>query len=153
MDRLLACMVRVVGLLGCAIIAASASAATEYEKHANGLTVYLGVLPAEVLRGDRRLTAMHGVAPSARETHHIVISIYEDASGTQVRDAKVEARVAPLGLGGSGRTLDSMMIGDTTTYGNFFPMAGRGPYIIEITVRREGEHAPIRFQFEYNHPR
>src|SRR5574338_846240 len=140
MGRLTACSVRVLALFVLALMVGPVAAATEYEKHADGLAIYLGVLPAELLRGagDRQLAAMHGGTPSARDTHHIVVSVFEDASGTQVRDAKVEARVGSLGLAGTRRTLDPMMIGNTTTYGNFFPMAGPGPYIIEMTVRREG---------------
>lgn len=58
--------------LGCALVElwliallaslylAPPAAATEYEKHAHGLAVYLGVLPAELLRGKASDDALRG---------------------------------------------------------------------------------------------
>lgn len=130
--------------------------ATDYEKRADGLTVYMGVLPAEVLRGrteTSHITTMHGGPPRAGDSHHLVISIFDERTQQQVADATVEASVGSLGMAGTRRVLESMKIGTTTTYGNFFPMSGPGPFIVRVEIRRPGRNQPTQVQFNYSHPR
>ena len=136
-----------------AFIALPVGAATEYEKRADGLVVYMGVLPAQVLRGetDHRAT-MHGGLPSGSGSHHLVIAIFEERTGNQVVATAVNASVGPLGMGMTRRKLEPMLIGPTTTYGNFFPMPGPGPYRIRVSIQRAGETRATEVQFNYSHP-
>ena len=132
-----------------------AHAATEYEKHADGLAVYLGILPAQLLRGpsDGHLATMHGCLPSGSGSHHVVIAVYEERTGKQLDSAAVEATVAPLGMGETSRALEPMKIANTTTYGNFFPMDVPGPYRIRVSIRQQEQRGMTRVQFNYAHPR
>ncbi len=139
-----------------ALVASIASAATsEYEKHADGLAVYLGVLPAQLIRGpsDGHLATMHGGPPSSGGSHHLVVAIYDERTGKTLDYATVEATVVPLGMGATRRALERMKIADTVSYGNFFPMDVPGPYVIRVAIRREGQSAVTEVQFNYAHPR
>jgi hypothetical protein len=132
------------------------AAATDYEKHAEGLAVYMGVLPAQVLRGKPgtdHLTTMHGGLPRGNGSHHVVVSIFDERTRRQLADVTVEASVGSPGLGGTHRSLEPMRIGETTTFGNFFPMSGAGPFIVRVTIRRPGQNPPIQLQFNYTHPK
>jgi hypothetical protein len=134
----------------------SAAAVTEYEKHADGLAVYLGVMPAQLLRGNAdaaHLATMHGGLPSGSGSHHVVVSIFAERTGRQIDDASVEAGVGLLGLGETRRRMEPMKIADTTTYGNFFPMTGAGPFVVRVTIRRPGQDHATQVQFNYAHPK
>jgi len=83
-----------------AFVAVSATAATEYKKQVDGLAVYLGVVPAELLRGKSdHLASMHGGLPFGSGSHHVLVSVFDEASRRELGDATVEASVAPPGLG------------------------------------------------------
>ena len=80
----------------------SAAAVTDFEKHADGLAIYMGVVPAQLLRGNAdasHLATMHGGLPGASGSHHLVIAIYDERTQRQVEGADVVANVTPLGLG------------------------------------------------------
>ena len=142
-------------ILSLVLSATAAGAATEYEKHADGLAVYLGVLPAQLLRGpsNGHLATMHGGLPSGSGSHHVVIAVYDERTGKQFDNATVDAAVAPIGTGETRRTLEPMKIANTTTYGNFFPMDGQGPYTISVSIRQQDQRAITNVRFNYAHPR
>ena len=148
-------VVGLIAFLALTFFAFPAAAATEYEKHLGGLAVYLGVVPAELLRGKADDgTSMHAGLPSGSGSHHVLISIFDDRTGRQVEDAMVEARVGSPGhLSETTRVLEPMKIGPTTTYGNFFPMTAPGPFIVRVWIRRPGEPLPVEVQFNYAHPK
>ena len=134
----------------------SAAATTEFEKHADGLAVYMGVLPAELLRGNAdasHIATMHGGTPWGSGSHHLVIAIYDERTQRQVEGADVMANVTPLGLGSTRRKLEPMQIGTSATYGNFFPMPGSGPYTLQVTIHLSGQARNTEVQFRYMHPR
>lgn len=133
----------------------SAAAATEYEKHADGLAVYMGVLPTQVLRGNAdasHLATMHGGLPPGGGSHHLVIAIYDERTQRQVEGAEVAATVTPLGLGPTRRKLEPMPIGTSATYGNVFPMSGSGPYTVKVSIHVSGQPRATGVQFNYSHP-
>lgn len=76
----------------------SAAAVTDFEKHADGLAIYMGVVPAQLLRGNAdasHLATMHGGLPAASGSHHLVIAIYDERTQRQVEGADVAARFFP----------------------------------------------------------
>ncbi len=123
-------------------------------KSAGGLTVYLGVVPSELVREPSPHStepAMHGGRPHGVHEHHIVVAVYDSATNTRITDAVVTAKVSGLGLSGSQRTLDPMKIADTITYGAFFNLT-RDLYTIKLTVQRPGTQ-PVVLDFKYDHRR
>jgi hypothetical protein len=100
---------------------------------------------------DHAEQAMHGGVPSGRHSYHIVVAVFDAATGARIEDAAVEARVAEPGLAGSARQLEPMLIADTITYGNYFELSGDAPYRIDLSIRRPGSASPIKVEFTYEH--
>ena len=139
-------------IAGLAVTAPAAYA--QDSKTAGGLTVYLGVLPAELVKGPEPHSGeppMHGGTPSGRHEYHIIASVYDATSKARISDATVAAKVSPLGLSGTQKTLEPMKIADTTTYGAFFNLTP-DLYKIRLTVQRSGSE-PAVFDFKYDHRR
>ncbi|OOG27638.1 hypothetical protein B1C78_03015 [Thioalkalivibrio denitrificans] len=133
----------------------TAAADPEYRQVANGVVVYLGVLPAAMIQGRHEgdpEEVMHNGIPRGRHAFHVMAAVFDEGSGAQIKDARVEARVAAVGLAGVTRPLETMRIDDTVTYGNYFTLRGEGPYDIRITVARPGIDAPVSARFTYVHP-
>jgi len=127
----------------------SASEFTRSVLTVDGLTVYLGVIPAEVLQGH---PAMHGPTPSGVHRYHVVAAIFDTTSGARITDAIVMARVSGLGLSGTEKALEHMNVADAVTFGGFFDLPGADLYAVRITVRRPGSREPPRaFDFKYDH--
>lgn len=122
---------------------------------ADGIGVYLGVAPAQIVRGhpaNHPEQTMHGGAPGGRHQYHLLVAIFEQPSGTRVTDAEVTAKVSGEGhVGGTELKLEPMTIADAVTYGNFVALPGRDRYSIDVDVRRPGKAEPTRVQFSYRH--
>jgi len=128
---------------------AAMAAETDQSKSAGGLTVYLGVVPAEIVKG----LPMHGhiskgphdyhVISKSLHEYHIVAAIFDAASGERVSDAAVTAEVSGLGLAGGKRQLEPMQIAGTTTYGGFFDLPGADLYTVKLTVASGGPARPF----------
>jgi hypothetical protein len=134
--------------------ATTGAAADDYYKSAGGLGVYLGVLPAAMIQGHptgHPEEAMHGGAPSGRHSYHILVAVFDAATGARIEDAVVETHVAEPGLAGVTRQLEPMLIADTVTYGNYFELSGEGPYRIDLWITRPGLATPVSVEFTYEH--
>lgn len=118
-----------------ALIAASAHA--ENSQTVNGHTVYLGVVPAEIVKGHEPghpEREMHGGAPTRHSQYHIMIVIFETATGKRVTDARLVARVSEPGLAPVRKKLEPMEISGAMSFGNYFAMGGAGPYSIKLAI-------------------
>lgn len=124
-------------------------------KRIGDLAVYLGVIPAAMLRGhdsQHPEAQMHGAPPRGVHAYHIVIAIFDAETGRRIEDAQVTAIVS--GLGHVGRTsirLEPMVIARTVTYGNFVELSGVDRYTIVVEIRRPGHPTPQRVDFTYEH--
>ena len=137
-----------------AAIAPAAALETAPYKVAGGLAVYLGVIPGELIAGHPEGHAeaeMHGGVPSGRHVHHIMVAVFDNASGERIADAVVTARVIGLGLDGIEKTLEPMTIADAVTYGNYFDLPGKDLYRVRIEISRPGNVRSVRVEFEYDH--
>jgi len=132
---------------------ATAANDTPY-KLAGGLAVYVGVVPAEIVKGHPSGHAeqtMHGGAPKGAHEYHIVAAVFDAASGSRISDATVSAQISGVGLSGTKKTLDRMEIANTISYGGFFDLPGRDLYTIGLTIERPGPPKPVRLEFKYDH--
>jgi len=124
-------------------------------KEADGLAVYLGILPAEMVKGHtpgHQELVMHGGIPGGRHEHHLLVAVFEVASGERVVDADVTATISGLGhVGGSRLQLEPMKIEDTVTYGNFVDFPGSDIYEVNILVKRPSISRAVSVQFNYDH--
>ena len=123
-------------------------------KTAGGMAAYLGVVPAELVKGPGPHSAerpMHGRIPKGQHEYHIVVAIFDARTGARISDATVSAKISGLGLSGAQKVLEPMKIADTVTYGGFFNLT-RDIYTIRLTVQRPGAQ-PISLDFRYDHRR
>jgi hypothetical protein len=133
----------------------SAVAQTDYRKVVGGFSIYLGIVPAEIVKGHAQPhpeATMHGGVKTAGDTHHIMVSIIDDKSGEQVSDAAVEARVGEIGLASVKKKMEPMRIADSMTYGNYFPMTGRGPFRIDVEIWLPTQSRQLKAAFYFTHP-
>ena len=145
------------GLIAIYLLIPSAAEAADSYKTVDGITAYLGVLPADAVLAhapehtDRH---MHGGVPRGKAQRHITIALFDSTSGQRINDARVSTRVQEVGLGMTSKELQPMLIDSTVTYGNYFQMSGSGPYRIEVDVRRHGgREKPITVRFDYSQRR
>lgn len=120
---------------------------------AGGLTVYLGVLPATLIRGHDAGTpgAMHAAPDATPATHHVTVAAFDAASGARITDATVTATVADRSGAPATRRLEPMTVAGAATYGSFFAFAkGDATVAISIRIERAGQ-APVRVEFAYRH--
>lgn len=121
----------------------------------DGVGIYLGVLPAAMVSGHppgHPETTMHGGVPRGQHRFHVLVALFDAASGERITGAQVRARVAELGLTGTQRTLEPMVIAGTESYGGYFKLDGDNPFRIALEIRRPGAERVIRAEFEYRHP-
>ena len=127
-------------------------------KTVGGLSVYIGVVPAELVKGlpshQSSEPPMHCGIPQGSHQYHVVAAVFDAASGARISDATVTAKVSGLGLSGSQQPLDSMKIADTTTYGGFFYLfLPSDVHTITLIVKRLGSQQPVVLNFTYDHRR
>ena len=133
---------------------ALAQTAEGYTRTAGGLTIYLGVMPAEIIKG---LPAMHGAVPAGPHEYHVIVAIFEAGSGARVSDATVTAKVSGVGLSGPERTMEPMSIADTITYGGFFSLPAAisirlsWQFADELAIRRSSTQQPVVVALKYDH--
>ena len=121
-------------------------------KTVDGVTIYLGMIPAEIIKGHPQThpeASAHGGPPGGAHEFHIVIAIFDATNGTRITDAKIFARVATLGLIGPGKALEPMKIEDTITYGNYFDLPDAGPYTIDVDIEEQGRTVKAEFAYEH----
>jgi hypothetical protein len=140
-------------LLGAALQAAPVPA--DQPQTADGMTVYVGVLPAAMISGhppEHPEEAMHGGVRRGKHQFHLLVALFDVASGERVTGAQIEAQVAEIGFAGTRRRLEPMVIAGTETYGGYFTLDGDNPFRIALEIRRPGQERVIRAEFEYRHP-
>ncbi|WP_156668640.1 iron transporter [Rhizobium aegyptiacum] len=144
----------------CLVLALSpASAVAEEENYRvdDGVGVYLGILPAAIVRGHPKAHAegsMHGGAPVGTHQFHIVVAIFDTRSGLRIENASVKATVSGFGHTGI-KTIDlqPMKIAGTVTYGNFVTLPGTDRYDIGVEIDAPGRQYPVLVSFRYQHTR
>jgi hypothetical protein len=141
--------------VGISPLSRTAAAAEDGQyKTQSGLAVYLGAIPAEIIKGPSPHSAerpMHGGIPRGAHEYHIVAAIFDAATGARVTDVAVTARVSGLGLSGPTKKLEPMEVAGTTTYGNFFDLPGRDLYTVRLAIQRAGAPNPVKLDFKLDH--
>jgi hypothetical protein len=145
-------------LLSALALAASIAvpAHAENSQTVNGYTVYLGVVPAEIVKGHEPghpEREMHGGAPTRSRQYHVLIVIFETASGKRVTDARLVARVSEPGLAPMQKKLEPMEISGAMSFGNYFAMGGAGPYSIKLAIELPATQRKLDTEFRNIHTR
>lgn len=116
--------------------------------------IYLGIVSAAVLR-DRYPkgspeSSMHGGIPTGKGYYHLNFSLFDTKTRVAITDAKVEATVREA-TGAETKVLEPVTINNVASYGNYFRMSSRNPYIIAVKITRKGTPRPIEATFDYKH--
>ncbi|MFV2004309.1 MAG: hypothetical protein ACC650_03845 [Gammaproteobacteria bacterium] len=143
-------------LIGVAIFQPLASAADVPEKFQiiNNVAIYLGVIPAQIIRGhpnEHPESKMHGGVKTKHHNDHVVVALFDNTSGKRIENAKVTGSIMELGLGNEHKKLDAMKINDTITYGNYFKMPSTGTYHIKLWIRIPDKQGIIEVKFTHRH--
>lgn len=124
------------------------------QRTVGNLSVYLGVVPAEIVKGPGPHSAeraMHGRVPRGRHDYHVVAALFDVATGARISEATVTAQVSGLGLSGPKAKLEPMEIAGTRTFGGFFNLPGRDVYSIKLSIERPDGAAPVVVNFKFDH--
>ena len=117
-----------------------------------GTDIYLGVLPAEMMRS-RHASAdskVGAAVPSGKGYYHVSVVLRDNASKADIKDAQVEARVANLRTGET-KALEPVTVNSAVSYAAYFQMPGKDPYTVTLTIRKPGAPAPIEAKFDLKH--
>lgn len=114
----------------------------------DGVAIYLGVMPAQLVQGH---TAMHGGVSAARYRDHLVVALFDNATGRRIEDAQATAAAMAPGLSSQWKALESMRVAEAVTYGNYFDMPREGAYHIQLRIRRPGQPQLIKATFTHRH--
>ena len=151
MSRVLALILALVAFAG----AATGAEQETYRKRAGQFSVYLTVMPSVIIRGPLPADVPGATPqrqPAERDTHHVVVAIFDAASGLRIGSFNVRARVAALGFSGEKRDLDPIRIAGEAAYANSFAMLGRGPFRVDVEFQAHGGMRWQHATFYFIHP-
>ena len=127
-------------------------------KTVDGLTVYLGVVPAAVTRAHARKhpeRTMHGgISRPGIHNVHILVAIFNSASGQRLKNVAVTARIHGTNRNRWTVPLSAMTINGAYTYGGYTSLGLEEEIMISIDIRRPGRTphtSTTTAQFEYVH--
>lgn len=121
---------------------------------ADGIAVYLGVMPAEIVRGHPQThpeATMHGGVPRGSFDRHVVIALFDAKTFERITDAEITATVEGLGhVGRTKKKLERMDIADAPTFGGYFSFQGRDKFTIRLEIRtlRRASATIVEFAYE-----
>ena len=139
-----------------AVPAVSAAATASERKTVDGVSIYLGIVPAEILRGHPHghpESDMHGGSPTGGHVYHLIIALFDEQTDKRISDARVSAAISETNHPGHQRKLEPMLIAGNIAYGNYFDLPGSGPYRIVVQIRRAGQPGVIEAEFVFKHAR
>ncbi len=122
----------------------------------DGMELFYGVIPAEILRGHpsgHEERSMHGGVPHGKGVYHLIVSVFDSKTSTRITDAVITGSVIEVGMATQNRKLEAMTFGGNVSFGNYFAMSNPGPYEIVVNVRRPGNLKTATARFQYWHPR
>jgi hypothetical protein len=141
----------------CATAIALSVAAVAYARgdarSVGGYAIYLGIVAAAIVQGhhppDHAEREMHGGVPRGRHQHHVMVAVFDAATGTRIDDAVVTAKVGKPGLAPVRKRLEPMAIAGAMTYGNYFTLLPASSYRIELHIARPRAGAPVVTTFTH----
>ncbi len=114
-----------------------------------GVTLYWGLVPAAVVSDKHAMSDLHGGPPKGGgEIHHLVVALYDSASGRRIEDAVVRAQLSEIGIVDEpAKYLPPMKVNDQASFGQLFGVAKEGPYQFRLWVRLPSRTDEIEFRF------
>ncbi len=115
-----------------------------------GIPLYWGLVPAAVVADKHALAELHGGPPKGGgQVHHLVVALYDSASGRRIEDAVVRAQLSETGIVDEPQKyLLPMKVNDQASYGQVFGVAKDGPYRFRVWVRPPSRTDEVEFRFD-----
>ena len=142
----------------------SAAGVADGVKTVDDLTIYLGVMPAAIVRGheeELKAAVRAGLPRSSAHNLHIVAAVFNKTSGARIENVQVRARIHEVRARVHGTKprswtvpLQPMRVNGALTFGAFTNLGGWQDAMISIDVirpSRSPRHRMTTAQFEYNH--
>ena len=93
--------------------------------------------------------SVYGAPPAAPDQQYLTVALFDADSGKRIPEASVRARVSTPTNSGRERALKRSVVGDATSYGDYFAMPGSGPFQVTVRVQRLGKPDLIEARFDY----
>jgi hypothetical protein len=129
-----------IGLVSLNPIAVAADVPENFQV-VDGVAIYLGVMPAQIVQGhpkEHPEASMHGGVPVKGRRDHVVVALFDNTTGQRIENAQASGSVMEPGLGSKQKKLEPMRIADNVTYGNYFDLSDNNIYHIKLQIRRPG---------------
>ncbi len=142
----------VVGIAVTLLACESVAAESDNYREVDGMSAYLGVIPSEIAGSHHRTRAertMHGGAPSGENSYHLLVAVFDQATGQRLSGLSVKASVHAHGRATSTKPLEPMTVADALTYGNYFVLPGSGEHQITVEILRPGVAQAVRADFTH----
>jgi hypothetical protein len=129
------------------LVAMLSPALAQSRMERSGVTLYWGLVPAAVVADKHALAELHGGPPEGGgQVHHLVVALYDSATGRRIEDAVVRAQLSETGIVDEpAKYLPPMKVNDQASYGQVFGVAKDGPYRFRIWVRLPQRTDEIEF--------
>ena len=117
-----------------------------------GTEIYLGVLPAEILRSypkDSAERSMHGGVPGGPGHYHVNVSVIDEKSKAPIAGAKVEVKIDEPGMSSETKALMPIATSGVPSYGNYVKLKGKTQYVFTVKVHRSDSPQPLEARFEH----
>ncbi len=124
-----------------------APVAAQSKMEKSGVTMYWGLVPAEVVAKSHPIESLHGGPPSTGgQLHHLVVALFDSSTGKRIGDAVVRAQLSESGIiDEPPKYLVPMKVNDLASYGKVFSTAKEGPYRFRLWVRLPQRQDDLEF--------
>lgn len=119
-----------------------------------GVTLYWGLVPAAVVAKQHDIDQLHGGPPKGGgQVHHLVIALFESATGRRIENAVVRAQLSETGfVDAPAKYVPPMTVDGQMTYGQLFSVAKEGPYQFRVFVKIPDRAREIEYSFSASSP-
>lgn len=152
-------MLALIGLAGILFAPATSNAGVvDGVQTVDGLTFYLGVVPAAIAQGHppgHPEASMHGGTPGpSMHNMHLLVALFNGPDGARITRAKVVAQILERGGKEWSVQLQPMTVNGALTFGGYATLEKSADYSIEISVDRLGAVSrvhPVTANFTWAH--
>jgi hypothetical protein len=120
----------------------------------SGVTLRWKLELADIVADKHALAELHGGPPrGGGQVHHLVVALYDSATGRRIEDAVVRAQLSETGIVNEPpKYLPPMKVNDQASYGQVFGVAKDGPYRFRLWVRLPQRTDEIEFAIQARSP-
>lgn len=123
-------------------------------KTVDDLKIYLGVLPAALVRGHKAelAAAVHaGLPPRSLHNMHLLVAVFDKNTGARLRGIRVVARIHGTNQNRWNVRLAPMTVNGALTFGGYTNLGAEENVMISVDVARPNRKHVTTAQFQYDH--